>query len=287
MRVGVIGYGTVGRALALSFKKRGHQVRVNDVKTFDVRKYPKDFENEDLKGRIDYDTKNYIAVSCEVIFFCVPTPYNRSLLTLDLNILYNSLAQVVGYIRYSQKRAWRKPVIVIKSTVPIGATEGFSKMFNYPIVFCPEFLRQETAIEDADNPDRIIFGMTNVDLLSDVDVEITRVLTRLFEDFKCYKMFTSATHAEMAKLFSNAFLTTKVAFSQQIKKACDIFNAPDFPVELITSDKRIGPTHLDPFKGKIPADSICLPKDLRCLYHQLNKNSFFANVYDEAIEDGV
>lgn len=253
MNVGIVGNGVVGSATAKALREHGNTVFVNDIVT--------------NKGEC---TKEFIALNSDVVFICVPTPSGEGGF---LNII--TVQQVIGElwdtILHNQN-------IVIKTTVPVGTTDWMAELFPLlSFAYCPEFLRQNHAEEDAMNPHRIIIGSKSR--------QTSGLLGELFHDFDAPIFYVEPKVAEMAKLFSNAFLSTKVAFSQQILRACKQFGVEYFPPELLTSDPRMGDSHLDPYKGKVPKNSVCLPKDLLNLISQLENNNFLSSVYDEAIDD--
>lgn len=208
-----------------------------------------------------------------MIFVCVPTPLNQ--LTNRLNIqVVESILEEFERLAYTLSK---KLLVAIKSTVPVGTTKQFT--FDYPrlcLAYCPEFLRQNSADEDAKHPDRIIVGADNQ--------RAKDVLLKLFFPFDCPIYLVDSKTAELAKLLSNAYLSTKVAFSQQIKKAVEKYKLGCFPTELLTSDSRIADSHLDSNRGRIPVNSVCLPKDLRELCTALMPNCFFETVYGAAVE---
>lgn len=270
MHVGIIGYGVVGRALAVSLTKHGHTVYANDVTVNNAMA-----EDMTTYKKLFVASKGIIAQNCEVIFICVPTPTHILRKFLDIRIVASSIKLLLKEV----KECKTNPIIVVKSTMPIGFTDSLSVLMDYPLCYNPEFLRQKTALDDTMNPDRIIIGMPN-------SFEGVTKLIELYNNFDCKIYIVSNKIAEMAKMFSNAFLATKVAFSQQILKACDKFNVGYFPIELLTDDPRMGKTHLDPYLGKIPKNSPCLPKDLLNLYTQMDDpDGFFLEVFSEAIEN--
>lgn len=266
MDVGIVGYGIVGKALADTMLLKGHTVYVNDIKDIP----PEDSERTNFFEA----SKCRMAFDCDIIFVCVPTPFAPHLQMLDYSLVSKVINDILKFRIFHL--FFNSPIIAVKSTLPIGATEAMSNCLDYPIAYVPEFLRHKTATEDCKHPDRIIIGSN--------DEGVTEGLKTLFFDFDAPIFCVEPKVAEMAKLFSNAFLSTKVAFSQQIAGACKKFGV-EFPVELITSDHRIGNSHLDPYLGKIPRDSPCLPKDLMNLMCQLApEQKLFSYILDEAVE---
>ena len=214
-----------------------------------------------------------------VIFICVPTPFtttNFPIYTEDLDI--NNILKILRkFDRIAQKDTTDHiPVIVIKSTVPVGTIDYLAHAFPLLcIAYNPEFLRQRYSYNDALNPDRIIIG-TNEQVAKDA-------LMKLYHWIPCPIFLVDPKTAELAKLLSNAFLVTKVAFSQQIREAVNLFGIEVFPERLLTSDPRIGPSHLNSDMGKIPKDSPCLPKDMKEIMRSV-PTSFFKVIFTEAIE---
>lgn len=115
----------------------------------------------------------------------------------------------------------------------------------------PEFLREKSSIEDALSPDRVVYaGTLPEDLFS----------------FDCEVIQTEYDEAEAIKLFSNAYLSVRLAFFREIYNLSETIGLsfPDI-VKGVTMDKRIGDHYCDlplTISGK------CLPKDLECLSFQ-------------------
>jgi len=271
MQIGIIGYGVVGRAITATFRDHGHTVWINE-KVDSVN-------NDAVSPR--FVGKQFLIDNCEVIFICVPTPITE-VRSDDMQSIYDVFEELTQlhtlFSSINHSDLPNDPVFVIKSTVTVGLTDKLSNFCFYEldVAFNPEFLRQNTSLADASAPDRIIIG-TNSE-------RAKKVLMKLYHDFDCPIFIVDTKTAELAKLFSNAFLTTKVAFSQQIRKAVTQYDLETFPYELLTSDHRIGNSHLNSDFGKIPHDSACLPKDLLALIRSLDApNNFLNIVYDEAI----
>ncbi len=132
--IGVVGYGVVGKAVAAGFKQKGHNVFVND-------------------SEITSDNKTKLALHCDVIFICVPTPRKPDG-SADLTCVYQ-VAEEFSMIAESIL----VPPLVIKSTVPPRTTCRLNWKYPKLQFLCnPEFLRAEHALEDFLHPDRTVIG---------------------------------------------------------------------------------------------------------------------------------
>jgi len=117
----------------------------------------------------------------------------------------------------------RPHVVILRSTVPPGTTRGaFSRALeeasgrgigsDLGVVFCPEFLREGTALADFRDAPCVILGGTN-----DADLE---AVGALFAPFTAAVRRSSAEEAELVKLAANAFHSLKVGFSNEIGSIC-------------------------------------------------------------------
>lgn len=126
----------------------------------------------------------------------------------------------------------------MRSTVPIGFCE------KHAVQYMPEFLTEKDPFK---KPDRIVWGGLKNQLMR--------------EFFGIEKITCSTTQAEIIKLSSNAYLSMRLAYFQEIEKICKKYNIGFDPVHLgICTDPRIGFNYAKPpflINGK------CLPKDLQ------------------------
>jgi UDPglucose 6-dehydrogenase len=214
MRINVVGYGTVGKAQAFLLRKLNHEVFVFDPYVFPGVTAPE--KNVDLT------------------FICTP----ESAVEESVQTLLKE--EVTG-------------LYVIKSTVTVGTTEALIKKYGIHLTHNPEFLRENTACNDVENPDRIIIGQCCQ--------EHGAELVSLYSPMKKPVFITDPTSSEAAKLLSNSHLAMLITFwneADQLAEKCglDISEL----AKLVTADNRIslyGTSKFgEPFEGK------CLPANL-------------------------
>lgn len=238
-RIGIIGYGIVGQALAYGFS----QPEIKDK--YEIRYYDKYKNTESLEE---------VVGKSEFIFICLPTPMKDDESGIDLSIIEESIAEITPITDNTDK------IIIIKSTVVPGTTASFEK--KYPktnFAFNPEFLTEANYLEDFLNADRNIVGANN-------DLTSRRLISLYRQRFPKTKVFqTDTTTAEMVKYMANAFLATKVIFANEIYELCQALGIKYEEVKgMVVGDHRIFDSHLDVttargFGGK------CFPKDIVAL----------------------
>jgi UDP-glucose 6-dehydrogenase len=247
-KIGIIGYGIVGQAVEYGFSN-------SEIHIYD--KY-KDYESlEDVAKKSDY------------IFICLPTPIKSDESGIDLSIINDNVSKIMKYTNGTDK------VIVIKSTVVPGTTEGFIK--KYPkSLFCfnPEFLREASFLQDFVNTDRVVIGAGN-------GLVFRRVCSLYQSVMPSVPIFsTDPTTAEMVKYMANCLLATKVVFANEMYDICQKMGIKYQEVkEMVVADKRIGKSHLDVttvkgFGGK------CFPKDLLALRALAKKKGVDTSILD-------
>ena len=244
IKIGIVGLGTVGRAVQFWFRKC----------QFPLFFYDKYKEIGSFK----------VVNNADIIFLCVPTPYKEKT-GYDDSAIFETLEQLE-----------REKIVVIKSTILPGRTEFFQKQFpELKILFNPEFLREKTAIEDFLNPERQIVGYTEKS--RDVAPTILDLLPNA-----PYKKILPAKEAEMIKYAGNVFLATKVIFANQIYDLCQVLKINyELVKEGLGYDKRIGHSHLDilkdGYRGYLGA---CLPKDLKSLLQLAKEKKIHLKLFE-------
>ena len=147
----IFGAGYVGSSLSVLLAEH-YQVVVVDIDREKIKKIEKkqapidepllqEFLNKkslNLSATFSYHEE--IATS-DIIILALPTNFDEVSNFFDTSIL----EKVITDISISDSN----PIVVIKSTIPIGFTNKINKAFpELSIVFVPEFLREGRAIED-------------------------------------------------------------------------------------------------------------------------------------------
>ena len=271
MQISVIGTGYVGLVTGACFAEFGVNVlcmdsdekRISRLEKGEVPFYEPGLTELVAKGisqgRLSFTAELTRAVDHgEVIFIAVGTPPRKDG-SADL-----SFVQEVGR-RIAGKMASYK-VIATKSTVPVGTglllqkviTSAQSKKIAFDVVSNPEFLREGSAIEDFMRPNRIVIG-SDSERANAVMKDLYRPLYLIETPF----VVTDFPTAEMIKYASNAFLSTKISFINEIATLCERVGADVQTVARgMGLDQRIGSKFLHAGPG---FGGSCFPKDLAAL----------------------
>ncbi len=271
MNVSVIGGGYVGLVTGACLSELGHNIEIvelDETKVARINKRDSPIYEEGLSDILNRHTgKRLIARSdyngipdSLITFICVGTPESEDG-SANLNYIISASQSIGKALKGSKK----PHTIIVKSTVPPGTTENIvapeviahSGRPEGTIRFGmnPEFLREGRAVYDFFHPDRIVIG-TN-------DARTFNEIKELYADLKAPILHTSLVAAEMIKYTSNAFLATKISFSNEIGNICKKLGIDVYEVmEGVGLDSRIGPLFLNAGAG---FGGSCFPKDVSAL----------------------
>ena len=85
------------------------------------------------------------------------------------------------------------------------------------MAFCPEFLKEGTAVEDFMKPDRIVVGTEN-----NRTAELLKELFFLFTMRENRMLSMSIPSAELTKYAANAMLATRISFMNELARFCEL-----------------------------------------------------------------
>lgn len=203
----------------------------------------------------------------DVIFIAVGTPMGE-----DGNA---DLSYINDVVRIIAENLTTYKVIVTKSTVPIGTGKQIRMQLEneygidpslFSIVSNPEFLREGLAVNDFLYPDRLIIGTDSDSAL----IALCEIYEPLITGGTPY-ILTDVQTAEMIKYASNAFLSVKISYINEVANLCDATDADVKTVAYAMGlDHRISPAFLNPGPG---FGGSCFPKDSQAIVHIARQNN--------------
>ena len=273
MKVSVIGTGYVGLVTGATLADLGNEVVCLDILEEKINmlnsgKSPiyepglDELLKSGLKSKrligsteIEQNVRN-----SDITFICVGTPSDKNG-NIDLSYIKSASSSIGRALRDKSE----KHTVIVKSTViPLTTEEVVMpnilkksgwKRENLGIGMNPEFLREGSAIHDAQNPDRIVIGFA--------DEVARKTLNELYNSYKCKKLECSPRTAELIKYASNSFLATKISFVNEVANMSNVWGI-DFQevAEGMGLDSRISPEFLRAGAG---FGGSCFPKDVKAL----------------------
>ena len=208
-----------------------------------------------FKDAVCYDiglgTKEEIN-SCDTVFVCVPTPARK-----DGSCNTEIVESVLDWICV--------PLIILRSTVPVGFTDEMMKKHKKEIVFQPEYYGEtvDHPFASLENRQWLTFGGT----AKGIHMAIKTYQIVHNSNISVYQ--GDARSIELAKYMENAYLATKVIFCNEMKDIADGVGANyDVAREAWLADPRIGRSHTWVYDEMRGFGGSCLPKDIASITHQ-------------------
>jgi len=228
-RVGVIGLGYVGLALAVEMGKTGFQVTGIDIDIERVDSvnagisYIPDVANEVLlslveKGKLKATQSTEAVKDLDAISICVPTPLRKSK-EPDLSYVIAAVEAVRDYLRPGQ-------LIILESTTYPGTTQelvlpnleqkGLKVGRDFFLAFSPERIDPGNRAYTTTNIPKVVGGVTP---------QCTELAALLYRQFVHEIVpVSSPICAEMVKLLENTFRSVNIALANEMAQLCRKFD---------------------------------------------------------------
>lgn len=253
MKIGIVGYGYVGSAVAYSYPHL--EVLINDPK---------------YSGRsVDVEI---LKKNCDAIFVCVPTPSDE-LGRCDTGILSSVIKQLAGY----------EGVVISKSTAPPLFYKELEKNCDLKLAHVPEFLTQTRAKFDYVNPHKVLVGCKKK-----LREEVADILMNSEINFERVKIeHCSIEEASFFKYMANTVLAIKVVINNEFYDLAQTLGVDWEKISKIAKrDHRLGSTHwaVPGPDGSRGYGGACFPKDTRAVQRIASNMSVDMSVLDAAIK---
>jgi len=234
MKIGIIGNGYVGSAVAASYPNE--KILINDPR------YP------DISQSVDR-----LKEKCHAIFVCVPTP------SLDSGrcntiILEQVLESLTGY----------EGIVIAKSTASPVFYKQMERSLDLKLAHVPEFLTQARAKFDYVNPHKIVVGCRKK-----IRDEVADVLLASAVNFDRVRIeYCSIDEASYFKYMANCILAMKVIINNELYDLAQELELDwDKLSSIAKTDDRLGNTHwaVPGPDGDRGYGGACFPKDTLAL----------------------
>ena len=277
-KIAVAGTGYVGLSLAVLLAQHNQVTAVDiipeKVKKLNkyispiqddyIEKYLEEAKNKERNLNLKATTKAEEAYKdADFIIIAAPTNYDSTKNFFDCS----AVESVIETILKATKSRKTKPVIIIKSTIPVGFTKQVRKKYKAGnIIFSPEFLRESKALYDNLYPSRIIVGCD----------EKTEKKAKIFAELlkqgaikeNIETLFVGYTEAEATKLFVNTYLALRVSYFNELDTYAEIKGLDTKSIiKGVCLDPRVGDYYNNPSFGY---GGYCLPKDTKQLLANYN-----------------
>lgn len=265
-KIAVIGVGKLGICFALNLERAGFEVW--GVETH--AQYLKSLQDGTFKSQ-EPQVNEMLASSTRLMLTDDIECISEQEIT-DIFIMVATPSLPDGGYDHSQiERVVAKLHVLSSSTEPRNLYIGCTTMPGYcsdlgqrlsalgfTVSYNPEFIAQGDIIKNQMSPDQVLIGEAN-ELVGE---RLQAIYERMVENDPVYCRMDPLS-AEIAKLATNCFLTTKISFANSIGDLAVKAGAdPNKILSAIGSDSRIGPKYLGYGFG---FGGPCFPRDNRAL----------------------
>jgi len=285
LNIGILGIGKLGLCFGLNLENKGftvvgvdvHEGYVNSINSKTLFSFEPQV-NALLKASLNFSATTAISEVLSddfmLLFIMVATPSLP-----DGSYDHTQIEHVAEQLIAFGKREKQVHLVIGCTTMP-GYCDDLAKRlehFNYTVSYNPEFIAQGDIIRNQLYPDQVLIGEAN-ETAGDL---IEEVFTQLCENKPVYCRM-SRLSAEIAKIATNCFLTTKISFANSIGDlAIKVGAEPEKILHAIGADSRIGNKYLSYGFG---FGGPCFPRDNKAL-GLFARNNNYALLLSEATDE--
>jgi nucleotide sugar dehydrogenase len=264
--ISILGIGKLGICFALNLEKVGYNVvgadinedyvkKINDKNLVSYEPSVPEFLRESVNFKATTNIYETIEAGSEMIFVCVATPTSE-----EWGYDHRQVERIVSTIIQFGKAPKRRHLVIVCTTMPGYCDTIAEKLepYNYTVSYNPEFIAQGNIVHDQQFPDQVLIGEAD----KEAGDKVQAVYEKLCQNKPVFCRM-SRISAEICKLATNCFLTTKISFANSVGDlALKVGAEPDKILSAIGSDSRIGGKYL---KYGFGFGGPCFPRDNRAL----------------------
>jgi UDP-N-acetyl-D-glucosamine dehydrogenase len=284
--ISVIGLGYVGLPLAAAFAKRGYLViglDVDEEKIAAIERggsYILDVAGEEVarlvrEGRLRATTDYDVLKEVDVIFICVPTPFDE-MKAPDLSFIVAASEGISTRLKEGQ-------LVILQSTTYPGTTEevvlpileksGLKAGLDFHLAFSPERVNPGDKVHTVENTPKVLGGITPA------CAELARyLLSKLTPDIY---IVSSTRVAEMTKLLENIYRSVNIALVNELAILCERMGIDIWEVIEAAKTKPFG---FMPFYPGPGVGGHCIPVDPYYLSWKAREYDFYTKFIELAAE---
>lgn len=272
MKIGVVGTGRLGICFALLLDRAGHEVVGSDIRTNYVAGLNQRRITTNEPGvadmlvncniRFTTDTRDVVQ-SSEIIYVMVATPS-----LADGSYDVSAVDRVVEDIAECDFDISSK-ILVIGCTTNPGDCAGIQDRLRdrgISVLYNPEFIAQGTILRDLQQADMVLIGGEDQSVMDHYKQVYNDIQTI---DPNVHTM--SLTAAELVKIGTNCFLTTKISYANMVGEVLirsGLESDVEKALQAIGNDSRVGTKYL---RYGFGYGGPCLPRDNRAFAHYAKK----------------
>jgi UDPglucose 6-dehydrogenase len=295
-KIGMIGMGKLGSAVAKTLNYKGYNVYGYDVTPADQR--VKEKESDTIGGDLwklettgklyEQDSIEGVILQSDIIFVTIQTPHEKEFEGTtripeerrDFN--YSYLIKGMTHINEVVQDLGKEKVVVIISTVLPGTIRDCIIPELSPLVklaYSPQFIAMGTVMKDFLFPEFVLLGT--------IDPVGTKALKDFYEEF--YNNLTPILEmrlesAELAKVAYNTYIGMKIVFANTMMEICE---ATDADVDEVmgaikkAKNRLISPAYLDAGMGD---GGGCHPRDNIAMSWLAKEHGISHNIFEDIMK---
>ncbi|MCF8460590.1 MAG: nucleotide sugar dehydrogenase [Flavobacteriales bacterium] len=265
-KIAVVGVGKLGLCFALNLEMVGFEVwGVEANHDYAIQLRRKDFDSDEPQVNEMLLASSSLIISDDIsrifqedivdIFLMVATPSLP-----DGGYDHSQIERVADRLMALGKSEKSRHIYIGCTTMPGYCAQLAKKLgeFGYTISYNPEFIAQGSIVRDQQFPDQVLIGECNEEV-----GDRLQAIYQAFVKSEAVYCRMDPLSAEITKLATNCFLTTKISFANSIGDLAKTAGADvNSILKAVGSDSRIGGKYLGYGFG---FGGPCFPRDNRAL----------------------